>query len=255
MRRTRRVVSVVAGAAAWWLVSCRDVPAPEGGVLSLSPVRLPSPGLVAGDTMRDSTGVVAPLNVVAYGVGGDTIKNTTPTFVTLDTGAHLSGARLIGDNAGTTVRVVGSVAAVQTQPVSVKVTTSPDTMLAADSTLHRKDYSLNTGDTVVNTPDLTTTVLHKGTTISGVEAVIVRYSIDRAPPGDPTKGPTLLLMNGSTQSSRDTTDASGKAARTARLRITATTGLTSDTAVVRATSSYRGRTLGTVTFVLIFNRK
>jgi hypothetical protein len=98
-------------------------------------------------------------------------------------------------------------------------------------------------------------VLHKGTTTSGVEAVIVRYSIDRAPPGDSTKGPTLLLMNGTTQSSRDTTDASGKAARTARLRITAITALTSDTAVVRATSSYRGRTLGTVTFVLIFNRQ
>jgi hypothetical protein len=88
-----------------------------------------------------------------------------------------------------------------------------------------------------------------------VEAVIVRYSIVRAPPGDPTKGPTLLLMSGTTQSSRDTTDASGKAARSARLRITAITTLAVDTAVVSATSSYRGRTLGTVTFVLIFTRQ
>jgi hypothetical protein len=220
----------------------------------LSPVRLPSPGLVAGDTMRDSTGLAAPLSVVAYGVGGDTIKNVAPTFVTLDTGAHLSGALLIGDNTGTTVRVVGSVAAVQTLPVTVKVTTSPDTMVAADSTLHQKGYSLTT-DTVVNSADLAMIVQHRGTTTSGVEAVIVRYSIDRAPPGDPAKGPTLLLMNGTTQSSRDTTDASGRAARAARLRLAATTSLTSDTAVVSATSSYRGRMLGTVTFVLIFNRQ
>jgi hypothetical protein len=251
----RRVVSVVAGAAAWWLVSCRDVPAPEGGVLSLSPVRLPSPGLVAGDTMRDSVGLIAPLSVVAYGVGGDTIKNATTSFVTLDTGAHLSAALLIGDNAGTTVRVVASVAALQTQPVFVKVTTSPDTMVAADSTLHRKSYSLLAGDTVVNTGDLATLVQHKGTTPTGVEAVIVRYSIERAPPGDPTKGPTLLLMNGTTESSRDTTDASGRTARTARLRVVAATTLTVDTAVVRATSSYRGRTLGAVTFVLVFTRQ
>jgi hypothetical protein len=253
--RVRTWVGAVAGAAAWWLVSCRDIPAPEGGVLAVSPVRLPSPGLVAGDTMRDSTGLVAPLSIVAYGVGGDTVKTVTPTFATLDTGAHLSGAFLVGDNVGTTVRVVGSVAAVQTQPVLVKVTASPDTLVPADSTLHRKSYSLITGDTMVNTADLTTIVQHRGTPPAAVEAVIVRYSIDRAPPGDPTKGPTLLVMSGTTQSSRDTTDISGKAARSARLRITALTTLTVDTAVVSATSSYRGRTLGTVTFLLIFNRQ
>jgi hypothetical protein len=255
MRRVRRGVGVAAGAAAWWLVSCRDVPAPEGGVLSVSPLRLPSPGVVVGDTMRDSTGLVAPLSVVAYGVGGDTIRNAPTTFATLDTGAHLSGALLIGDNAGTTVRVLGTVAALQTQPVPVKVTTSPDTMVAADSTLHHTKYSLTTGDTVVNSADLTTVVRHKGTTPSGVEAVIVRYAIQRAPPGDPAKGPTLLLMNGSTPSSRDTTDTGGRAARSARLRLVAATALAADTALVTATSSYRGRTLGTVTFVLIFTRQ
>jgi hypothetical protein len=252
--RARTWVGAAAGAAAWWLVSCRDIPAPEGGVLAVSPVRLPSPGLVAGDTMRDSTGLIAPLSVVAYGVGGDTVKTVTPTFATLDTGAHLSGAFLVGDNVGTTVRVVGTVAAVQTQPVIVKVTASPDTLVPADSTLHRKSYSLITGDTVVNTADLTTIVQHIGTN-AGVEAVIVRYSIERAPPGDPTKGPTLLLMSGTTQSSRDTSDANGKAARSARLRITATTATTVDSAFVKATSSYRGRVLGTVTFLLVFNRQ
>ena len=253
----RRAVTIVAGAAGWWLVSCRDIPAPEGGVLSLSPVRLPLPGLVAGDTMRDSTGLVAPLSVVAYGVGGDTIKTVTPTFATLDTGAHLSGALLIGERAGASVRVIASVVTVQTQPVTVKVTVSPDTLHAADSTLHRKSYSLITGDTIVNSADLTTTVQHRaaGKDSSGVEAVIVRYTIDKAPPGDPAKGPTLLLMSGSVESRVDTTDTGGRGARTARFRLLAATTRTADTAVVSATSSYRGRTLGTVTFVVIFNRQ
>src|SRR5712691_4014399 len=133
MRGARKVVAVTFGATAWWLVSCRDVPAPVGGVLSLAPVRLPSPGLVAGDTMRDSVGLAAPLTVVAYGVNGDTLKNAIASFVALDTGAHVSGAWLIGDSVGRTVRVVGSVATLQTQTVSVKVTTSPDTMDPNDS--------------------------------------------------------------------------------------------------------------------------
>jgi hypothetical protein len=253
MRRVRKVVAVVVGAAAWWLVSCREVPAPEGGVLSLSPVRLPSPGVVAGDTMRDSTGLVAPLTVVAYGVAGDTLTGIKASFVALDTGAHLSGAWLIGDSVGRTVRVIGSVEALQSQPVSVKVTTSPDTMVAADSTLHRKSYSLLTGDSVVNSGELATIVRHAPAT--GVEAVVVKYSIVRAPAGLPGKGPAFLLMNGTTPSNRDTTDASGRAARTARLRLFAKDTVAVDTAVVSATSSYRGRTLGAVTFTLVFTRQ
>ena len=253
MPSARKVVAVTFGAVAWWLVSCRDIPAPEGGVLSLAPLRLPSPGLVAGDTMRDSTGLAAPLTVVAYGVNGDTLKNVVASFVALDTGAHVSGFWLIGDIMGKTVRVIGSVAALQTQPVSVKVTTSPDTMVPADSTLHRKTYSLIMGDTIVNTADLSTLVRHKPAT--GVEAVVVKYAILRLPAGNPAKGPALLLMNGNTPSDRDTSDAGGRAARTARLRLLAKDTVAVDTAIVSATSSYRGRTLGSVTFVLVFTRQ
>ena len=89
MRSARKVIAVTFGAVGWWLVSCRDVPAPEGGVASLAPLRLPSPGVVAGDTMRDSVGLAAPLTVVAYAVNGDTLKNITASFVALDTGAHV----------------------------------------------------------------------------------------------------------------------------------------------------------------------
>lgn len=252
MRRMRRAAGVALGAAAWWLVSCRDLPAPEGGVLSVSPVRLPSPGVVVGDTMRDSTGVVAPLGVSAYGVSGDTLENVTPTFVVLDTGAHLAGALLIGDQDGRSVRIVGTVEAVQTQPATVKVTLSPDTLVAADSVLQRRKYSLVSGDTIV-AAELATTVFHRvGAITSGVEAVIVRYAIERSPPSN-GNGLTLLLMNGNVASDRDTTDGGGRASRTARFRLLAKTTFTSDTASVTATASYRGRAIGRVLFTLIFN--
>ena len=73
--------------------------------------------------------------------------------------------------------------------------------------------------------------------------------------GNPAKGPALLLMNGNTPSDRDTSDAGGRAARTARLRLLAKDTVAVDTAIVSATSSYRGRTLGSVTFVLVFTRQ
>jgi len=255
MPDARRIVGAVLGAAAWWLVSCRDIPAPEDGILSISPIILPLPGLVVGDTLRDSTGLVAPLRVTAYDMVGDpVIPQPTATFVVLDTGAHLAGPLLIGDNAGTTVRIVGSVGALQTQPVSVKVTASPDTLTAADSILHHKTYSLIGSDTSVSSPDLGVLVQHRGATTTGVEAVIVRYTIDRAPTGN-GQGATLVLMNGTRLSSRDTTDASGRAARTARLRIAALSAFVADTVLVSATSSYRGRTLGTVQFTIVYTRQ
>jgi hypothetical protein len=247
-----RTFFVALGAVAWWLVSCRDIPAPEGGILSVSAVQLPSPGLVVGDTMRDSTGVVAPLRVIAYGVTGDTLESLNASFVALDTGAHLSGALLIGDKEGKTVRVVGSVNSVQTQTASVKVTLSPDTLMATDSVLQRRKYALTSGDTIVSA-DLQTGVFHRvGAATSGVEAVIVRYVLEKAPPSN-GNGPTLVLMNGSVPSNRDTSDGSGKAARTARFRLAAKTAQTSDTASLSATASYRGRTIGRVLFTLIFS--
>lgn len=105
MPRMRKTIAAVLAAAAWWVVSCRDVPAPEGGVFAISALLLPSPGLVAGDTLRDSTGLASPLRVVAFDVAGDTVQNAVTMFVVLDTGAHLSGALLVGDSVGRTVRV------------------------------------------------------------------------------------------------------------------------------------------------------
>lgn len=252
LRRLRGTLLVVLGVAAWTLPSCRDIPAPEGNVQSLGPLRFPLPGLVAGDTMRDSTGAVAPLTLVAFDVANDTVANVPATFVTLDTGAHLSGALLIGDSPGVTVRVVGEAAGLETQPASVKVTLSPDTLVALDSGIYHQSYRLYAGDTVAASPELAASVRHRsGATTSGVEAVIVKYSIDRAPPSN-GQGASVVLMGGSTPSSRDTTDAAGRASRVARLRVAALSTFAVDTVLVSATASYRGQSIGTVTFTVIF---
>lgn len=255
LSEARRVVGIAVGAAAWWMASCSDIPAPEDGILSVSPLLLPSPGLVAGDTMRDSTGVAAPLRLIAYALDGQPLDpQPTPTFIVLDTTAHLAGALLIGDDAGTIARVVGALGTLQTRPVEVKVTVSPDTLVASDSIVHRKTYALLAGDSVSNSPDLSVIVRHLGVDPKVVEAVIVNYTIDKSPPSR-GQGPALVLLNGNVASDRDTTDASGKAARVARLRLLALSTFEVDTALVSATASYRGRTIGTVQFTIIYSNQ
>jgi hypothetical protein len=133
------------------------------------------------------------------------------------------------------------------------VTLSPDTLVAADSVVHHRTYALVAGDTMVN-GELNTSVLHRtGTATSGVEAVIVRYLIERAPPGV-NNAQTLLLLNGSLPTDRDTSVVTtGRASLTARLRLLAKSTFTTDTALISATASYAGRQLGRVLFTLIFS--
>ena len=252
MPRARRTVLAMLGGAAWWLLSCREIPAPEGGILAVSPIQLPLPGVVVGDTMRDSLGLVAPIRVIAYGPDGEPISpEPVASFVVLDTGAHFSGALFIGDSVGKTVRIVGTVGPLQTRPASVKITAIPDTLVQADSLVHNKTYTI-TGDSVVNSAELAVVVRPAGST--GVEAVIVYYSIDGAPASN-GQGPTVVLTSGNVLSSRDTTDGSGRASRTARLRLAALSSLTVDTVHVSATASYRGQVLGTVPFAIIYTKQ
>ena len=253
-RRTRKTAIVALAAIGWWVLSCKDIPAPEEGILSLSPVQLPSPGLVVGDTMRDSTGVAAPLRVVAYGVSGDTVAAPSLKFVIIDTfvvqGAHLTGAYLVGDKEGKTVRVIGSTEAIQTQPVSVKVTLRPDTLVAADSIVHHRTYGVL--DTVYS--DLNAIVRNNGATAAGVEMIRVDYAIEKQPPGA-NGASTIALVTGrssNTLSSRDTTDGSGMATRTARLVASLKTTTGTDTALISATASYAGKVLGRVLYTLIY---
>lgn len=82
--------------------------------------------------------------------------------------------------------------------------------------------------------------------------MIVRYSIDQAPVAKSGAGPTVLLLNGSAVTGRDTTDATGKASLVARLRVLALANATPETTAISATASYRGRSLGTVQYKVIF---
>lgn len=241
----------VALCAGGW--GCREVPAPEGGVHAISALILPSPGLVAGDTLRDSLGVAAPLDVIAFGLDNEPLDpQPVRTFVVLDTTAQLVGGHfLVGVDAGTTARVVGAVGSLQTQPVSVKVTLQPDTIVAADTMVHHVSYTLTPPPDTIAQTTLNVNVRNRAAD-AGVDAVIVHFSIDRAPPSI-NEMPSVVLLNGNTRSARDTTE-NGRASLVARLRLGALMKHDTDTVLVSATTAYRGVSLGTVQFMLVFQR-
>jgi hypothetical protein len=235
---------------------CRDLPTPAGGVQAISRVILPSPGLVVGDTMRDSLGVVAPLRVVAFDENGDTITPApAATFVLLDTTAQLVGDLLIGRSVGR-ARIFATVAGLQTRLDTATVTLRPDTIVANDSVRHVRIVSgarLLAGDTSFATGDLAVVVRNRdGGTDTGVDAVVVRYDITRFPAaGGAGSGPTVVFVGGTAAATRDTTANDGRAAKSIRLRIPAQPQLP-DSAVVTASASYRGQSLGIITFTIVF---
>jgi hypothetical protein len=226
------------------------VPAPEGGVMSVSPLVLPSPGLVLGDSLRDSLGLAAPLRVTAYDIDGNPVPGAEVTFVVLDTGAHIEDGYLIGDDTIAT-RVAGAVAGLQTAVQTVKVTLAPQFLEARDSVRHVLSVGVAEQERIAA---LNAHVLNRQGQEKGIEAVIVRYEIVQAPPpSSPTAGPTaeLLPNTGSTSASRDTSDASGIVSRQLRLRLVAISA-PMDSAIINATASHRGQSLGTVQYTVVF---
>ncbi len=243
----RRLV-VFAAAAGVVAFACRPIPAPTDGVLSLSDVTLPSPAVVAGDTMRDSAGRAAPVSIVAYGTGGgsDTIANAAATFIMLDPGAHVTpDGYVIGDSVRSTpVRIVGSVGTLQTSPANIYVIPLPDSL--ADTTANPTDTvqftPLDSTGTANYSVDLAGQVLATGVIpMAPVQGVIVYYSIVYAPQGANGEIAGLLVDPSGRPSSVDTSDVNGIVSR--RIRVRPQAPIAADSFVVSMRAEYAGAPL------------
>jgi hypothetical protein len=204
--------------------------------------------------MRDSLGFAAPLRVIAYDINGNPINGVTATFIVRDTGSHVEGAFLIGDNTITT-SVLGSIAGLQTDTASIPVTLPPQQLIVADSVRFTLRPAI--ADTVATSPELRVRVVNnQGPASKGIQAIVVRYQVTQAPAAvSGSSGPTVILLPGARTDARDTTDASGLAGRQARFRFLAIPPTTTDSALISATASYRGQTLGTVQFTVVFTKQ
>ena len=223
---------LVGGAIAVVALACGDVPTLPDGVAYITPVILPAPAVARGDTLRDSTGKVAP--IVIYGIDndGDTVKTLAPKFIVTTVpgkSVTVTTANLVLGDSVRAAQIVGRVGErLQTPPVVLNVVWQPDSIAAATNTT-APFPAIATGETssnvalgvgVTSGANLPT----EGTTRAAVPGIIVRYEVTRVFPASSTiPDTTLVLIDESNRfqlptgrTAVDTTDASGNASRRIR---------------------------------------
>ena len=233
MIRGRAIVFAAAAAAV--AAACVDISDNADSVLSLQFDSLPSPSVVVGDSLRDTTGAITAPSVRAFNYRGEEIPSPPVRFFAPDPGISVDSITgvVTGDSLRSTpariIATVGSLQALQT----IQTTLRPDLVVALDG----RDtllYSL-TDSTRNVSAELTVKVTH-GTAPadSVVRSYIVSFSV--AYDGDPR---VADLVSGPTVSPLDTTDASGIAGRALRIRPLYLLSSV-DSVVVNATVKYRG---------------
>ena len=139
---------LVAGATCLVALSCGELPSYPNGIAYISPVILPSPAVFAGDQLRDSTGAVAPLRVLAYDKDNNLVPSATVTFVlstvpyqaTIDANGILTAKDTVG-----VLSIVGQVDAThQTSPILLQVVPQPDS-IKRDTTVDSLTNCLQSG--------------------------------------------------------------------------------------------------------------
>lgn len=187
---------------------------------------IPYPSLLAGDTMRDSLGLVKPIKVSAYNSAGDLITGVGTTWFVLDTGAAVDvDGILTTTRRDGSVRIVGSVGGLQSPTRIVRIARRPDTLTTAQDSLIEFDYQLP--DVASNATPTLTVQLRTTDTVGGlspgVQGWIVRWRAVHAGDTLAATDTTLatLLTGSGLRTLQDTTPSDGSSSR--RLRIWANT--------------------------------
>jgi len=220
------------------LASCHSVDTNPAARAAVSLDTVLAPGIVAGDSLRDTLGVAIPLHGNAYNIQGDTLGGFPLRYRVLDSGVFVDSVTgyAVGDTVRTTaIRVVADAAGLQTQPVSLFVVPSPDTVVAVTG-VDTLVYSLRDSSANVSST-LYAGVWHwaNPTTLTGVQGWAVSFAIQY-----PADTALAQLVGGDGRPSRvSSTDAHGSAGIRVRVRPERLTAL-ADSVVVVATARYRG---------------
>ena len=232
---SRRLSPALLASAATFVVAlaCGEVPSLPQGVAYISSVILPAPAVALNDTLRDSTGKVASLQLHAIGSAGDTIRTITPVFVVTTVPGKtvtLTPANLVIGDSLRTVQIVGQVGSrLQTLPAPLDVVRQPDSIAATGAASSRfpapstgsvtSTVALGVNVTSPPVPSATPPVPR-----AGVKSIIVRYAVTRVFPASATIPDTTVVLIDDAgrfqlptgRTSVDTTDAGGNASRSIR---------------------------------------
>lgn len=231
-----RAVRALAAAGAL-AAGCTDVNTGPNVAASIEFSALPFPAVVAGDTLRDTSGIAAPLRAVVFNSDNEPIPDAPARYAALETVVtvdSVTGVLVAGTNADTTARVVAYVGSLQAAPLRLSIVPRPDSV-GPSGTIDTLRYSVI--DTTQNvSADLAVRVLHQGVADDvPVRDWIVTFAL--ADPADSARA--RVVADNQRPSGSDTTSAAGVAARKVRIF---PAGLTSprDSVVVLARVRYRG---------------
>jgi hypothetical protein len=247
--------SLAIGAA----LSCTDLPTDPKTPFAISFSHAPSPSVVLGDVLRDSTGAPAPLEAIAFNLRGDTIQDATITYflVAKDTQpVALAGDQItaLADTVyiGDTARVVAVAGGVQSTPLRIVVTVRPDSIRRVGADTVR--FPLLALDTVPLSAAMQVKLLHLVTASERARDTVVpvyevRYHVDSTSSHLSDTSYVTISDGSHHYAPVDTTDVNGIAARQLRVRRAKYPyayeqippgGSAVDTVYVSATARYRG---------------
>jgi len=232
------VAAIFAALSIAGAVACTDVSGSSSSILSIQFDTLPSPSVVVGDTLRDTTGAVVHPVVHAFNFKGAEIIPAPVYFLSPDSGITVDSATgiVIGDSLrSTAARIVATVGRLQAVQ-HVNLTLRPDLVVAV-SGRDTLQYVLVDTTQDISSP-LTVRLTHG---VSPNDSVVTSYIVSFAivSQSDPRLGE--LINDTGKPSLVDTTDASGIAGRKIRLHpVYLSSATVVDSIVVNATAKYRG---------------
>lgn len=224
----------IVGAALAAVTGCIDISDNADTVLSIEFDSLPSPSVVVGDSLRDTTGVIAAPVVRAFNYRGEEIPAPGVRFHAPDPGITIDSITGVirGDSLRSTpVRVFASVGSLQAFQ-RLNVTLRPDAVVALDG---RDTLQYSLLDSTMNVSEPLTVKVTHGTAPadSAVQSYVISFAVVSG--GDPL---AAEVVSGGKVSTVDTTDANGVAGRAVKIRPIYFTGV--DSVIVNATVKFRG---------------
>lgn len=218
--RMGRTTSVVLATVA--LSGCETPVGSSGTLQSIEFGGIPFPAVIIGDTLRDSLGVVAPLQATAFDGRGAVLPDAAFRFLTADTGVTISPSGILTTSRQSgTIRVFASLEALQSARRTIVVTPRPDTVSASGSQRVTLDYVLPdgsanlTGDLGVSVRNLSGPTTVPGSVVGWPVRWRLIYRGDTLSASDTTLA--VLQSSGGRRGVIDTTSSSGTSIR--RLRV------------------------------------
>ena len=225
-------------AASVFCAACIDLTTDLDEIVAIEFAALPWPSVVAGDTLRDASGAAAPLTARLFDADGDVVTGPVE-FLPQEPFVHVVNGLLVADDTATgAAGIIASTSGIQSVSRQIEIVAAPDSM-AADGVIVPLQWVVPDDPSLNTSQPLAVRVL--SALDAGVRSWIVTFQLEvdglQIAPSDTTQ--IFLVGDNGRPSYADTTDASGRASRRVRLKISP--GLVPpDSAVVTVNASYKG---------------